>query len=236
LPNSVVSALDIDSPDHPDIPWQPPVGARRPPLGDLQAALKTLQDRMRPADDTLLAACFAKLVAVFEPPGTKLGAADLRLRIEAWRDLTRDIPADLFQTGIETCCASLKWMPKPVELREAIGEQLARRTKAIRRLEQMIAAAGRPVGAFVPEPLEVRLRAMRDSFQRIGNLVKAGRYERELADLENRAPADWAPVGASAAPPESAPAAPPPGPSDRRAAELAKAFHAAQKPPEKPPE
>jgi hypothetical protein len=174
-------------------------------------------------------------VAVFEPPGTKLSGPDLRLRIEVWRELTCDIPADLFQAAIETCCASLKWMPKPVEVREAVGDQLERRLLAIRRIKLMIAAAGRPVGAsFVPEPLEVRVRAMRDSFARIGNVLKAGRYERELAELEGRAPEAWAqsPVGASA---ESAerPPAPPPGPSDRRMAELAKAWHAAaQKPAE----
>lgn len=184
LPKSVASALENDTPEHPDIPWSLP--AKIPPINDLKAALQTLEARMRPADDTLMGACFAKLVAIFEPPGTKLTGPELRLRLEVWREVTKDIPADLFQTGIEACCASLKWMPKPVEVREMIGEQLDRRTKAIRRIKQMIEAADRPVGAFVREPWDVRVRGMRDSYRKIGNFAKAQAYEDQLAAYEGR--------------------------------------------------
>jgi hypothetical protein len=51
------------------------------------------------------------------------------------------------------------------------------------------------------ELLPVRMRGLRDAFRRIGNIAKAAFYERELAEIETRAPEAWvaeAPAGGNA--------------------------------------
>jgi hypothetical protein len=45
------------------------------------------------------------------------------------------------------------------------------------------------------------MRGLRDAFRRIGNIAKAAFYERELAEIETRAPEAWAvdaPAGGNA--------------------------------------
>lgn len=178
LPRAVSSALS--GPDHPDVPWSTP--ARLPGLNDLQAALKVLEGRMLPVPENVLAACFAYLASVFEPNG-KLGAAETKLRLNGWRVGCGDMPADLFQLAAEMAVQQLKWMPKPVELRELVADRLEKRSKAIARVKLMLDAVDRPQ-AFQAEPLAVRFAAMRDSFRRIGRIDKAEQYERALASLD----------------------------------------------------
>lgn len=103
---------------------------------------------MAPVTDDVLTACLARLLAVFEP-GTKATAPELRLRVLAWRDACGDIPGDLFQKAAQICATSLKWMPKPVELRQAVAVELERRAMAILRVRQMLEAKPTPAQAFI---------------------------------------------------------------------------------------
>jgi hypothetical protein len=51
------------------------------------------------------------------------------------------------------------------------------------------------------EPLPVRMRGLRDAFRRVGNIAKAALHERELVEIETRAPEAWAvdvPAGGNA--------------------------------------
>ncbi len=227
LPNSVDSVLKES--DHPDIPWAPP--ATLPPPNDLLAALRTLEGRMHPLSERVLLACFAHLVAIFEP-GTKIGQQETNLRLAAWKAACGDIPDDLFQKATELACSSLKWMPKPVELRELVAAQLERRTGAIARVKQMMTAAPEQ-GPFKAEPLAVRVRSMRDSFKNVGKILKAAQYERELAGMENREIEDWArDVQVDQPKTERPPFKPDTSPSGKRCAELAKSFHTGKPPAE----
>ena len=50
------------------------------------------------------------------------------------------------------------------------------------------AMGGQGQKPFQREPLPVRVRGLRDAFRRVGNIAKAALYERELAEIETRAP------------------------------------------------
>lgn len=221
MPAWLTSILD-DS--HPDVPWQVP--ARLPTVPDLRAAIgkcdAILEGRVTPA---FAKQCLAKLLVAFEP-NTKLGADDMRLRAMVWMEACGDLNDGLWAEATADAIRSLKWMPKPAEFRALVERRTADAARHRERLKAMLAAhTSRPTPPpFVPEPIETRLRGMRDTFRRLGMIGKAAGYERELAEIEKRAPEAWAihvPETAEKKP-ERPPFVPGQSPTDLRCAELAR--------------
>lgn len=231
---------------------------RLPPPHDLRIAMEKLEHWSRPLSESTLATAFAYLLALFEP-GTKMSREELKTRHAAWLMACGDIPDDLFNEGARICGQTLKWMPKPMELRQAVADKIVARAMAILRVKQMREAPPPPpVGASAaerivdPRPADMLARQATISRRRVAlfgampenleawwsQIQQAAAAESlepgTLADWKGpERPSLWRPVGASVPPAHRPPYKPPDSPSARRAAELAKAFH---KPAEKPPE
>jgi hypothetical protein len=172
LPSSVARALrQAESDDHPDVPWRPPVVL--PPADALRVALAMLT--APPADDRTIAACLAALVVAFEP-NTRLSAEATRLRFEVWKEANGDLGNALWNEATERAIRSLRWMPKPAELRDQVRFVLAARALRRRRCEQMLAEIARR--ARTPPPIEETLE------QRLANTVAIYRKHDRPADAE----------------------------------------------------
>jgi hypothetical protein len=184
LPSSVARALrQAETDDHPDVPWRPP--AILPPADALRVALAMLTPRQ--ADDRTIAACLAALVVAFEP-NTKLSAEATRLRFEVWREANGDLGNALWNEATERAIRSLKWMPKPVELREQVRFALEARARRRRRCEQMLAEIARRARLPPPptETLEQRLANTVAIYRRHDRPADAERVQRRLDDLLKR--------------------------------------------------
>jgi hypothetical protein len=223
LPAWLTSILDAD---HPDIPWAVP--ARLPTLADLRGAIgkcdAITEGRATPA---FAKQCLGKLLVAFEP-NTKLSADDMRMRAAVWLEACGDMNDALWNEATLEAIKALKWMPKPAEFRALVEPRIEMATRHRNRLRAMLEAHGKPSTAkpFVPAPLDVRLRGMRDSYRNIGRTDKAAAYERELARHEKREPEAWATAiipEATQAQPERPPFVPETSPSAKRCAELARA-------------
>jgi len=185
LPSSVARALRQAEDDaHPDIPWRPP--AVLPPAEALQAALALLTPR--PAADRTIAACLAALVIAFEP-NTRLSPEATRLRFEVWKDANGDLGDGLWNEATARAIRTLKWMPKPAELRGLVGPMLEARALRRKRCERMLAELERRRRAPPPppiEPLEVRLATVVALYRKHGLTADAERVQRELDQLTGR--------------------------------------------------
>jgi len=191
--------------------WQPGiVGFRLPKPSELRAGINTLhQLAAQPVTVGFAKQCLAKLMVAFEP-NTKLSAEDTRMRAAVWLEVNGDLRDELWADATNEAIRNLKWMPKPAEFRELVADRLRKDADRLHKLERMLGEAERhdPKKPFEPEPFDVRLRAMRDSFRKIGNITKAANYEIQLAAHEKRVPEEWAtwpqkaeaPVEKSAAP------------------------------------
>ena len=223
MPHWLTSLLDTD---HPDLPWQPP--AKLPTLADIRDAIARVDRTLVGNVSSAVARqCFAKLAMAFEP-GTKLSGDEARLRMAVWLEACGDLNDALWIAATSEAIQTLKWMPKPAEFRALVAPQLDLARKRRRRLEAMADAARKPPvqAGFVRESDEVRIRGMRDSFRKVGDLFKAAGYERSLAHMEGREPEAWATAEiVRPAPPQAdkGPAYVPPPPSPEAHLALLKA-------------
>ena len=187
LPSLVAQALrQAEADHHPDVPWKPP--ATLPGADALRVALAMLTPR--PADDRTIASCMAALVIAFEP-NTKLSAEATRLRFTVWKEANADLGNALWNEATERAIRSLRWMPKPAELREQVRAALEARALRRRRCEQMLAEHARRRRAPPPaqETLEERLRNTVAIFRKHQRFADAERVQRKLDDLlEGRTP------------------------------------------------
>jgi hypothetical protein len=186
LPSSVARALRrAESDDHPDVPWRPP-GAL-PPAEALRVALAMLTPR--PADDRTIAACLAALVIAFEP-NTKLSVEATRLRFEVWKEANGDLGNALWNEATQRAIRSLRWMPRPSELREQVRPILEARDLRRRRCERMLAERARrtaqPAAPQPQETLEERLANTVAIYRRHDRPADAERMQRRLDDLLKR--------------------------------------------------
>lgn len=206
------------------MPWSPP--AIPPATADLRAALQILEADAAPATPKHVAWCLAKLMMAFEP-ATKLSGEETKLRAAVWLEACGDLGDSLWSTATLAAIQSSKWMPKPAEFRALVGRQIEDRARKIDRCKIMLSGQVERVDPkspkpFTPEPEAVRIRAMRDSFRRIGKVWKAAQYETRLAGIEDREVEDWAIDVASEAPAEPAASVPslPPVSADLQAGAL----------------
>lgn len=206
------------------MPWTVPTGLPGPSelRGILARCEQIIQGNVTPA---FAKQCLAKMLVAFEP-NTKLSGDDMRLRAMVWLEACGDLNDGLWAEATAEAIRTLKWMPKPAEFRGLVDARIEEARKAADRLRRMLdAQASIQAKPFVPEPREVRMRALRDSFKRVGMIGKAARYERDIAREEKREPADWARGDIPEAREEKAerpPFVPSQSPSAIRCAELAK--------------
>ncbi len=194
MPSGVERAIaDSLSLEHPDVAWAPP--AELPGIADLRAAMGILEAQAAQATRQHVAWCLSKLSMALEP-SAKLSAEDQKFRASIWTESCGDLGDALWSEATMAAIQSCKFMPKPAEFRALVGGKLADRAKRLKRCKAMLDAAGntKPVAptGFVPEPREVRLRAMRDSYRKHGYADRAAKFEIELAGVEGREPEDWA--------------------------------------------
>lgn len=240
MPNSVERALaDALSLEHPDVPWTPP--PRLPSAQDLRTAVAVLT--VAPTGEKHASWCLAKLALAFESGQQRLSPDATKLRAEVWLEANADLGDELWSKATLAAIRALKWMPKPAEFREMVRAELDDRAKKLDRCRRMLGALAPDTTAAKPfqrEPLEVRLRTLRDANRRHGSPDRAAKYERELAALEKREPEAWAceekrPSGmgenlnvSDSCPGFDAAAALKASPTARRCAELAAEFRADQ--------
>lgn len=193
LPSGVERAIaDSLSLEHPDVAWTPPPSL--PSASDLRTAIEILDAQSAQASRQHVAWCLAKLSMAFEP-SVKLSKEDEKFRASIWVESCGDLGDTLWSEATMAAIQSLKWMPKPAEFRALVGGKIGDRAKRLKRCRDMLAALGGDKPAtpkpFEPEPREVRLRSMRDSYCKHGYADRAARIEVELAAIEGREPEDW---------------------------------------------
>lgn len=221
LPASLKQALAEYTPE-----YGLPVGVAPPPLPDIRHGIEAIEFSLVPATRQQMAECVAKLVIGFNMQQTK---DEARMRVEIWMEANGDLPHDLLVKGTKGLLQSYQFgMPKPSNLREVVQADLDARRLQLSRAKMLLEfARTRPADRpYVRESAEVRIKGLRDSFRKFGNVFKAAGYERQLAEREGREVEDWARnVSAEVEPPkeERPPFKPEQSPSAVRCAELAKA-------------
>lgn len=165
-----------------------------PSVADLRTAMGILEAQCAAATRQHVAWCLSKLSMALEP-SVKLSDNDLKFRASIWTESCGDLGDALWSEATMAAIQSCKFMPKPAEFRALVGAKLAERAKRMKRCKAMLDAAGdaravAPAG-FTPEPREVRLRSMRDSYRKHGYADRAAKIEIELASIEGREPEDW---------------------------------------------
>lgn len=135
----------------------------------------------------------------------------------------RELPIDILEAACDQCAKASPFFPAVADIFRHARPPLEKRQRQRDRVDRMMRAKDAPKGAepFTPEPEEVRLRGNvarylkhRDGF--LGPTLRANAVaaEQRLAEIENRAPADWATEQATQPTPPSVAqpsrAAPPP--------------------------
>lgn len=168
------------------------VGSPVPTVTDVRTGIAAIEYTLVPATRQQIAECVAKLAVGFNFQQTK---DEARARVEVWVEANGDLPHDLLVKGTKALLQSYQFgMPKPSNLREIIAADLADRrqqfTYARMLLEVACKRAAEPPRPR--EPVDVRIKGLRDSFRKIGKMRKAAGYERSLAEIEGREVAEWA--------------------------------------------
>lgn len=197
---------------------------------DIRAGLAAINEQFRPCGGRYAGEQLALLRA-----RTKMRAdQDGKLLAVAYIDWLAPFPADVAKGACEEWARGHVFFPAWAEL-EAICVRLMAERKALRKaLSDLLQPRDKPavyLGRQIPETREQRLRAIRDSYSRIGNPHRSARAERELAELEGREPEAWAvnlPEDQPQAPVESAPFVPGDDAKTQRLRDLAAKFRAKQ--------
>ncbi len=132
----------------------------------------------------------------------------------------RELPADILAMACDACAKASPFFPAVADLFKHARPIIEKRQRQRDRVARLIAAKDAPTAApvFVPEPEEVRLRAAIGRWRADAGSFLAAMLRRSavaaeirLAEIENRAPEEWALEQATesiAEPPR--PPAPPP--------------------------
>jgi len=166
--------------------WEPPHVV--PPKADLQEAMAQLTLHMQPATERFMRErlALARIVtgAVAGKPG------EWAMRTAEYMRLLADIPPDIFAAGCDEAVKRKEWFPTPAALLRVMQPLLDQRKRMIKRLELLLRSGGEI--EFKRDPLDVRLKASRDAWLKVGNIARAAASEIELARLRGDKPADWA--------------------------------------------
>jgi hypothetical protein len=196
----------------------------------LRSALSKVHEALRPCGP-VLAMQFLRLLKA-RTKARSLDQADEAISAAAYADWLANYPADVAQESCEYWARGNTWWPSWAELQAILDRRAAPRLAIRKALQKATDPKPAPLylGEHLPETREQRLKASIASYLRHGKPFRAARIERELAAEENREPEEWAKETQEPLPThvEAPPFAPGNGPSDKRAAQLAKEFHAQQ--------
>lgn len=169
-----------------------PVGQRAPTVAECRAGIEAIEYSLVPATRQQIAECVAKLAIGFNLQQTK---DEARMRVEIWVEANGDLPHDLWVKGTTGLLQSYQFgMPKPPNLREMVDAEFCGRRLQLSHARMMLESARQQPSdqPFQRESWGVRVRGLRDSFRRIGQIAKAANYERQLAAHEEREVETWA--------------------------------------------
>jgi hypothetical protein len=97
----------------------------------LPAAITEAEALLRPVDGKTLAVLLTQSFKIWNPP------EDWGDIAQFYREAMEDVPVDLVQSSLKHLRLTLKWFPKPSELRAPIEAELRRRRDILRRLKLM---------------------------------------------------------------------------------------------------
>lgn len=97
----------------------------------LPSAITEAEGAAQPIDGKALAVLLAQSLKLWRLPDDWDDIAPF------YREALEDVPADLAQAALKHCRLTLKWFPKPSELRAPIEVELRRRRDVLRRLRTM---------------------------------------------------------------------------------------------------
>lgn len=97
----------------------------------LPSAIAEIEALTTPIDGKTLAVLLMQTLKIWNPPG------DFDDTAQFYREALEDVPADLVQAALKHLRQTLKWFPKPCELRAPIEDELRRRRDILRRLKLM---------------------------------------------------------------------------------------------------
>jgi hypothetical protein len=194
------------------------------PVCDLRQALDVALKACEPAGPANAYRALMPLRAVAKQRAE--AEIDAKLAREVYARELAPYPSDIIAEAARLILRRSVWWPHPSELLHEIDNLMAPRRRLVRGLERVIRAAeSGPLPAPEPETREQRLRSAIEILRRHGKEHMAAPREIELAELEGRAPAEWA---TRPKPPPTPPRREPRTLSeqDRRLAELAKEHRA----------
>lgn len=160
-----------------------------PETSKLRAALIELERCILPASGKHVHLCVSKLAVLPTKDGSPI---DKALYTDNFVDACGEFPPDIWTTTCIELLKTAKWRPNPADFIAIAQRQLNQRQDMLFRVKQMLTFTPALKAGFVQEPLEVRLRTIRDAHKRHGNLARAAAAELELALLEGRQPEEWA--------------------------------------------
>jgi hypothetical protein len=119
------------------------------------------------------------------------------LNAALWSDNVIDVcshyPEDLLQTAALDLLRTKTFRPSPAEIVAVIEPRYLERQRMLERARLLMAPIAKAAEPFKGEPLDVRLRSMRDSLVRYGHTdVEAAPIRARAGDLEQREPEEWA--------------------------------------------
>lgn len=200
--------------------WEPPKPAMMPARRELDAWIATLKATLEPASSNhigYLVNTMANSMAMRNGVTQQMAS-----RTDGWLLACGALPADLWTAGCTELLSTKTFMPSPGELMAIVGRKFEERRRMLQRATLLLGdkPADDKSKPFVPEPREVRLRTMRDSYRKHGYADRAAKAEIELAGVEGREPEDWAQAAAVEIPAAGdakpvTPAARPPSPEVR---------------------
>lgn len=180
--------------------WEPP--SVLPDRERVKRVVAELDRGLLPTRPEFLKWICDKLSALPTQTATGMNAA-------LWADNVIDVcahyPEDLLQSATLELLRTKTFRPTPAEIVEVIDSKFLERQRMLERARMLLGNdALKAAAAFVPDPEDVRLRTVRDSFKRIGRLDLATPAEIKLAKLENREVEAWATVAKTAHKPTAA--------------------------------
>lgn len=174
LPRHLASML-VDPIDHQTGKPAPGLWSMPDPLPsklEIQQALASVRAHLQPASPDFVRQRVAMLRLVTRAPSTD-GMTEaqfdafVRAQIGEYARLLADYPADLWSRACDALPLEKEWFPMVADFQRVMRPEMEKRRAALSRLERMLAAHDRPAAErFVPEPREVRLRAVADSYAR----------------------------------------------------------------------
>ena len=211
--------------------WEPPAALPRPET--IRPAIVALERALHPGTPRHMQWCVGKLIVL---PSRGSGITTAAMQADNFIDACGHFPDDLWSAGTLELLQTKTFRPSPAELFATISARYDQRKRMLERAKWLAnPTAGtpdKPAPPPAPESRADRLRAMRNSFRRVGRIDKAAGYERELAGAIGRKPHAWANAeyaSPSAIAKAEGPSLPPLNPFSRAALDLALAAkHRAQ--------